>query len=460
MKAVIIGAGQVGANLARYLSQAGKEVVVIESDQAKCLELDDALDVVVIQGSGTSPTDLKGAGLDDADLLVAVTASDETNLMSVLLASDYLPATASKMARLRSREYLENEKLRNQFKVDVVVNPEVVLGEKILRILAIPGARDVVSFEDGKVYVVAFRAKESWNIIGTSLKELSRQFGHLKIMVGAILRGPVGDIGRRKVVIPDGATRIKPGDLVYFLMQKEHAGHLSEIGVSEGRPGRSILIGGGGELSIQLADTLSQAGYGVRLLIGDPEVAVDASERLSKVIVLESSPANLDMLTGLLEEGVDTYIGACEDESVNVLTSVLAQKLGVDRTIVVSQDAAMMRLIKAVDINIVLNPFDLAAAFVLRNIHQVDVLDAKLLAGEDAEAIEFIPPDDASVIDKPLKDTHFPAGTLVAMIVRNGEIVIPRGHDRIQRGDRVIMLCRRGSVPALERMLCGGNRRR
>jgi trk system potassium uptake protein TrkA len=453
VKVVIVGAGQVGSNLARYLSNAGKEVVVIESDPAKCRALDDAFDVVVVLGSGTSPRVLREAGIQDADLFVAVTASDETNLMTVRLAADLLPESAAKMARLRSREYLDDEDLRKQFKVDVVVNPEVVLGQKILRILSLPGACDVLSFERGKVDVAAFRAHADWTILGRPLAELARDYGHLGVMVGAILRGPVSAMGRQKVIIPDGKASIQEGDLVYFLTQAQSTANLSRLGVMQGRPARSVVIAGAGELSIFLAETLSQAGYTTRILLGDPDVAVAAAERLHRAIVLQADPAEMEILGEILEEGVDTYIAATNEEAVNVLTSVLAQKLGVARSIVITQNAAMMRLIKAVDLNIVLNPFDLAAAFVLRNIHQVDVLEARLLAGEDAEAFEFIPPEDSPVLGVPLRDARFPVGTLVAMVVRDGEVIIPRGDDAIQRGDRVIVLSRRGSIPALERLI-------
>lgn len=458
MKVVIVGAGQVGYNLARYLSSAGKEVVVIELDAAKCRKLDDAFDVVVVRGSGTSPNALAQAGLGNAALFVAVTASDETNLMTVMMAADYLPEGATKMARLRSREYLDDENLRRQFKVDVVVNPEVVLGRKLLRILSLPGACDVLSFEEGKVDVAAFKATRDWPITDRTLQQISRDHGHLDIMVGAILRGQAGVLGRQKVIIPDGNTTIKEGDMVYFLTKAESTANLAKIGVMEGRSARSVVIGGGGGLSIYLAELLSEAGYTTRILIGDPAVARAAAERLPRAIVLQADPSHIEVLGEILEEGPDTYIAACPEEAVNVLTAALAQKLGVARSIVVTQQSAMVHLIKAIDLNIVLNPFDLAAAFVLRNIHQVDVLEANLLAGEDAEAFEFIPPDNAPILDKPLSQAHFPSGTLVAMIVRDGNVIIPRGSDCITRGDRVIVLSRRGSVPALERLIQSGGK--
>ena len=155
----------------------------------------------------------------------------------------------------------------------------------------------------------------------------------------------------------------------------------------------------------------------------------------------------------MIHEGIDTYSAAGANEAINVVTGTLAQKLGVPRSIVITQDSGMMRLFKALGGSIVLNPFDLAASFVLRNVHQVQVLEAKLLAGEDAEALEFVPVPRWPVLGRPLQDAKFPKGSLVAMIVRDGEVIIPRGKDAILPNDRIIVLCKRGSVPALEKFL-------
>jgi len=457
VKVVIIGAGEVGLNLARYLSRGGKDVEVIEADLHKCAAIDDCLDVDVIRGSGTNPAVLARAGLKSADIFLAVTENDETNLMSVFLASEHLPAHAITMARLRNRVYAQDRALQRRFNLDVVVNPEVVLGRKILRILAIPGAQDVLSFENGKVDLVAFRAREEWDLTGKPLSELANEYAHFNLMVAAILRGVEGALGRQEVVIPRGDTQILPNDLVYFLTQKEFTPNLWKLGVTEGRPGKSVLLAGGGELSMHLAEMLSEAGYVTRLMIEDEGTARRASERLSKAIVLHADPADMDTLTGIFDEGVDTYIAATLNEAVNIVTCAFAGKVGVARPILVTHKPEMKKLVQAVGAGgITLNPFDLAAAFVLRNVHQVKVLEAKLLAGEGAEAFEFVPPEDSPILNVPLREVRFPMGSLVAMIVRDEQVVIPRGEDVIQRNDRVIVLCKSDSVNALEKLLKPG----
>ena len=458
MKVVVVGAGQVGANLAGYLSQARKQVVVIEADPEKCAELEGELDVNVIQGSATKPGVLRLAGLADADLFIAVTDSDETNMMTVYMASEYLPERATTMARIRNADYLADASVKRRFNIDVVIDPEALLTGKVLRILFIPGAKDVLLFEDGKIFVVAFRAAAGGKLVGKPLWKLAREFQDMQIMVGAILRrSPDSNMGH-KVVIPGGKDVIRAGDLVYFLATRQALDALVALQGEHTRPARSILIGGGDELSVKLADALSNAGYTTRVMIGDPKLAEDAANRLEKAIVIQADPSELDVLETILAEGVDTFVAACKEEALNIITAQIARKLGVSRAVVVTRDADFMRLVRAVDADIVLNPFELAASYVLRKVHQVDVLEVNLFAGEDAEAFEFVPPEKSPVLGKPLKNVKFPKGTLIAMIFRGDATIIPRGDDTIKSDDRVIVFCRCGSVPALERLFKPGFR--
>jgi trk system potassium uptake protein TrkA len=379
--------------------------------------------------------------------------------MAVALASDYLPATATKMARVRSRVYRENPDLLKRFHVDVVVSPEVVLAQRILRILNYPGARDVMAFEQGKVDVIAFRARKEWPILNRELRDLAAQFGKLDVIVGTILRRSQFGRGSQKVLIPGGKDTIQEGDLVYFLTHSQNTESLRELGVLRGEQPRTIVIGGGSEVAVDLAEVLSHAGYSTRLLVPDGERARAASNRLEKVVVLHADPADFEFLGDLLEEGVDTYISACGNDAITVLTALLAEKLGVTRSIVVTGSSEMSRLIKAIDMDSVLNPFELAASFVMKQLHQVEVLEVNLFAGQDAEAFEFIAPAHSPMLGIPLKNSRFPSGSLVAMIGRGDRVIIPRGDDTLEAGDRAIVFCRAGSVPAVERWVKGDKRR-
>ncbi|MBM4371335.1 MAG: NAD-binding protein, partial [Deltaproteobacteria bacterium] len=219
------------------------------------------------------------------------------------------------------------------------------------------------------------------------------------------------------------------------------------------QPSRSVLVGGGGELSVRIAEVLSEAGFHTRLMIPKAEQAREASERLEKALVLHADCTNLEELADLLGEGADTYVAASKSEAVNVLTAMMARRMGASRTLTVTGRYDFMRMIKSVHEGVVLNPYDIAAAQVLRAIHNVKVLDVHLFAGEDAEALELVVPPSSPVVEVPLREARFPKGSLVTVIVRDGEIRIPRGGDALQAGDRVVVFCRRGSVGALERLV-------
>lgn len=453
MKILIIGAGEVGFNLARHLSQSKHEVVVIEADPLRCALLSDAMDVVSLNGSGADPVVLKEAGPEGVDLLIAVTDSDETNMMASLMASTYLPKHAVTMARIRNRKYLSDPEVQQRFRVDVVINPEELLSDKLLNLLTIPGARDILQFEKGEVQVIAYQARANGPLAGKTLHQIAKVRGDLEFVIGAIIRPPQAGQTRHKVIIPGGKDTIHEGDVVYFVIQRQVLESLSRWLRPEMEKPRSILIGGGGDLSIHIAETLSNAGYKTRLMIQKPEMAEKASLLLDKAIVLLADCSELDQLATLLDEGVDVYVAASKSEAVNVLTAMVARKLGTPRTIVVTQRFDFMKMIKNVHDGVVLNPFELAAAHVVRYLHQMKVLEVNMFAGEDAEALELVLPEDSPLVGTQIKDARFPKGTLVGLIVRDGQYIIPNGAVRIEHNDRILFFCRSASVSALERLV-------
>lgn len=453
MRVVIIGAGEIGSNLARSLSTSHKEVVVIDTDESRIATLEDGLDVETLLGSGADPEILRQAGLDRASLFIAVTDRDETNMMAASIASQYLPADAKCIARLRDRVYYDDPKLHERFGLDTVINPEGLLAEKIRRIMDIPGAHDVLEFEAGRVLVVAFRAQATGPLCGKTVAQLGKQRRHLDFVIGAILRPPGPGGMRQKVIIPWGNDSVHPGDLVYFVIPRDALPALCRWVCPDALKARSVLVGGGGENSIRIADVLSRAGYRTRLMIPKPDQARSASERLEKAMVLNADCVELEALADILSEGIDTYVAATKSEAVNALTAMMARRLGTRRTFTVTSRFDFMRMIKSVHDGVVLNPFDIAAAQVLRAIHTVKVLDVHLFAGEDAEAFELVAPERSPLLGIPLKDAKLPKGSLAALIVRDGEIRIPHGGDAIQAGDRVVVFCRRGTVAALERLV-------
>jgi trk/ktr system potassium uptake protein len=453
VKILIIGAGEVGFNLARHLSQSNREVITIEASANRCAVLEEAMDVVTLQGSGADPVVLKEAGLGNVDLLVAVTDSDETNMMAVLMASTWLPNHAITMARIRDRKYISDPQVKAKFNIDVVINPEGVLADKLIKLLSIPGARDILQFENGEIQVVAYLARRGGPLDGKTVSAVAKAHKDNDFVIGAITRHGHDFNSAEKVIIPTGKDEIKVGDLVYFLAHDKAHDALNQWLRPELNKPKSILIGGGGELSIHLADELSKVGYTTRLMLPTPAKAAKASQRLSKALVLQADCADLEVLATLLNEGADVYIAASKSEAVNVLTAMVARKMGTPRTIVITQRFDFIKMIKTVHDGVVLNPFELAAAHVMRCLHQMKVLEVNIFAAEEAEALELVPQADSPLVGKYLKDAKLPKGTLVGLIIREGEHIIPKGNVQIKENDRLLFFSRTGSLRALEKMV-------
>ncbi len=452
LRIVIIGAGEIGSNLARSLS-ADHDVVVVDILEQAISTLADELDVETRLGSGADPELLRSLGLDRTELFIAVTDADETNMMAVSIASQYLPKDATRIGRIRNRAYLADPSLHARFGLDIVINPEGLLADKIRRLLEIPGAYDVLQFEGGRVVVVAFRVRAGGPLDGQTVAKLAEHRSRLDFVIGALLRPPGPGGNRQKVIIPGGNDVLAAGDLAYFVTLRERLDDLCAWIRPDEQAARSVLVAGGGENSIRIAEVLSEAGFRTRLMIPKEMQAREASERLERATVLHADCTELEDLADILAEGIDTYVAASKSEAVNVLTAMMARKLGTQRTVTVTQRFDFMRMIKSVHDGVVLNPFDIAAAQVLRAIHNLKVLDVHLFAGEDAEALELVVPKGSPLVEVPLKDARFPKGSLATLIIRDGEIRIPRGGDTIQAGDRMVVFCRRGSMGALERLM-------
>ncbi|MBM4355173.1 MAG: hypothetical protein FJ109_15555, partial [Deltaproteobacteria bacterium] len=342
VRVVIIGAGEIGSNLARSLS-ADHDVVIVDIDEHAVSTLGDELDVEIRIGSGADPEVLRSAGLDRTSLFIAVTEADETNMMAVSIASQYLPRDATRIGRIRNRAYLADPALHERFGVDVVINPEGLLADKIRRLLEIPGAHDVLLFEDGRVIVVAFRVRPQGPLAGQTVAKLAEQRNRIGFVIGALLRPPGPGGSRQKVIIPGGNDEIQAGDLAYFVTLRERLDDLCAWVRPDESASRSVLVAGGGETSIRIAEVLSEAGFQTRLMIPKEGQAKEASERLERATVLKGDCAELEDLADMLAEGVDTYVAASKSEAVNVLTAMMARRLGTPRTVTVTQRYDLMR---------------------------------------------------------------------------------------------------------------------
>lgn len=445
MKVVIAGAGEVGFHIAQKLSEESQDVFLIEKDSEKVKQIIESLDVQAILGSGTSPAILKSAGIADADMLIAATDSDEVNIIACLLARHINPHIL-KVARVRNREYLEEKDLFNKdlLGVDQIINPEAALVDTIRNLMLVPGASDVVDFENGRVKLIGMTIKPDSPIAGRKLQSLKELKG--KFIAGAIVRG-------EKVIIPHGEDTIETKDLVYFVLGSEEIPELLNLFDMKEKALKTVIIVGAGETGAALAGVLEQTNLNVKIIEKDSERCTELAEKLEKAIIINGDGTDRDLLFEENVPNADLIVAITGDEEHNVLISLLAKELGTKRNITRINKLSYIPLVSAIGIDTVVSSRLSAIRAILRYIRRGKVLSVAPLKGEHAEAIEAEALPTSDLVNEPLAKVKLPKGAIVGAILRNDEIIIPHGDSLIKPGDRLIIFVLRNAVSKLEKLL-------
>jgi trk system potassium uptake protein TrkA len=445
LKIIIVGAGEVGYHISQKLSEENQEVFLIDKDPEKIRRITENLDVQAILGSGTSPKTLRASGIKEADMLVAATDSDEVNLFACLLARNLNPYIL-KVARVRSPEYLEEKELFSQdfLGVDRIINPVTAMVEQIRSLMMVPGASDVVDFEEGRVKLIGVTVKPDSPFVDRPLLSFRGVEG--KLLVGAIVRG-------EQVSIPRGEDTLRANDLVYLVVKGNDMPY--EFGFfREGeKEGGRVIIVGGGVTGSALASALEQTKMNVKVIEKDPQKCTVLSEKLKKAIVLHGDGTDKDLLQEENIRDVDFMVAVTGDEENNVLISLLAKGLGAKKTITRINKLSYIPLVSAIGIDTVVSTRLSAVRAILRFIRKGRIISAVPLKGEHAEAIEAEALETSDIVNVPLSQVKFPKGALVGAIVRGEEIIIPRGDSIIRPKDRLIILALQKVVPKLEKLL-------
>lgn len=448
MSIIVIGAGEVGYNLARKLSQERKEIVVIDKDEEKVERVSESLDVQTVHGSGSSLSVLKRAGIEKASIVIAVTDSDEVNMISCLVAG-VQAIVPIKIARIRDPEYAANERIlgKDKLDIDLVINTDQEMVKYLMRILEIPKARDVVEFASGRVMVVGLWVEGGSPLAGKTLEELGREYPS-GVIVAAIYR----DEG---VIIPRGKDYILEGDLLYLLGEKGVLlDLLASITGEEMTLPHRVMILGGGNVGLLLAKALEARGIAPKIVEPDEERCQFLASELDKSIVLKW---DLSPYEELMEEehvrDMDVFMALSEDEEKNILFALLAKTMGAKRVIAAVHRISLIPMAYRTGVDVVVSSSLLAVNRILQYIRKGKVLNVAVLPEEQAEVIETVAMETSDLVKRPLKDLHLPPGTLVGAILRGDEVIIPRGDTLIQPGDKVTMVTSSSAIPQLEKFL-------
>ncbi|NOY61698.1 MAG: Trk system potassium transporter TrkA [Gammaproteobacteria bacterium] len=435
MKIIILGAGQVGSSVAANLSSEASDITIVDSDAERLQTLQDSLDVRTVLGQASHPETLRQAGAEDADMILAVTSSDETNMVACQVAYT-LFHTPTKIARVRAGAYLASPELFTQeaIPVDVLISPEQAVTRYVQRLIENPGALQVLDFAGGKVQLVAVKAFYGGPLVGHELRELRTHMPSVETRVAAIFR-------RGNPIHPEGNTVIEVDDEVFFIAAKRDIrAVMSELRRLD-NPIKRIILAGGGNIGSSLAKVLEDD-YQVKLIDHNPAHARTIAEGLDKTIVLSGDAADEALLLEENIENTDVFCAVTNDDEVNILSALLAKRLGARKVMALINRAAYVDLVEAGDIDIAISPHQAMIGSLLAHVRRGDVVVVHSLRRGAAEAIEAVAhgdPGSSKVVGRAIEDIKLPRGTTIGAIVRGDNVMIAHHDTVVEAEDHVIL---------------------
>jgi trk system potassium uptake protein TrkA len=447
LKIIIVGAGEVGFHIASHLALENKDVVLLDKDPDAIRRVSDHLDVQVVTGSGSSPVVLEEAGIQDAEIILAVTNSDETNLVACLVADIISPST-KKLARIRNADFDNyHEILREQAPhIDTIINPDIEVVKTIHRMMSVPGAVDIGEFADGRLKFVGVNLEGDSKLAGARLLDLPAIIGNARLLIAAVVRGD-------ELIIPRGDYRLQSGDLVYFISEEDKLIETLSLFNKYDQPLKRALIVGGGRIGFRLARLLEEHSIYCKIIERNPDRCTYLAERLNKSIVLCGDGSDQELLSEENIQDMDIVITLTQDEETNILASLLAKRMGARKAITRISKFSYFPLTDAIGIEQVVSPRLSAINTILQHIRKGKVLSAISIKGEQAEVIEAVALETSGIVEKPLRDISFPKGAMVAGIIHEEMIIIPTGDSVIQPDDRVIIFARKEAISKIEKIL-------
>lgn len=451
MKIIILGAGQVGTSVAENLVNEANDITVIDNDGKRLQELQNRLDLQTIEGSGAYPDTLLRAGAEDADLILAVTNSDEVNMAACQIAYTMFH-TPTKIARIRAAEYLVHPEIFTQeaIPIDVIISPEQIVTDYIQRLIEYPTALQVLDFAGGLVQLVAVKAVEGGPLVGHEIRELRNHLPGVDTRVAAIYR-------QDRPIPPEGNTVIESGDEVFFIAAKQHLRSvLSELRKLE-KPVRRVMLAGGGNIGRRLASSLEAKGYSVKLIDHNPDRSREVAEQLQKTIVLLGDAADEELLTQEGIDDTDVFCALTNDDEANILSAMLAKRLGAAKVMSLINRGSYVDLVQnAGNIDIAISPQHATIGSLLAHVRRGDVVAVHSLRRGAAEAIEAVAHGDENtsrVVGRAIEDIKLPRGVTMGAIVRGDEVLMAHHDTVIASDDHIILfLVDKRNIPEVEKL--------
>lgn len=435
MKIIILGAGQVGSTVAATLASEANDITIVDVDSQRIRALQDKLDVRVIVGQGSHPDVLTRAGAEDADMILAVTNSDETNMVACQVAYT-LFHTPTKIARVRSKEYLSYPQLfaQDALPIDVLISPEQVVTDYIQRLIELPGALQVLDFANGKVRLVAVRAIADGPLVGHKISELKQHMPGVQARIAAIFR-------RSTPIIPTGDTIVEEGDEVFVIAARKNIPAVMAELRNMDKPNKRVIIAGGGNIGKRLAKAL-EGTFQVKIIDHNLEHARAISAELERSIVLHGDCAEANLLLEENIENTDVFCAMTNDDEANILSAMLAKRLGAKKVMAIINRPEYVDLVQSDIIDIAISPQQVTIGSLLAHVRRGDVAVVHSLRKGAAEAIEAIAHGDkrsSKVVGRSVDEIKLPPGTTIGAIIRGDEVLVAASKLVIEAEDHVIL---------------------
>ena len=450
MKVIVCGAGQVGFNIARYLAGENADVTVIDRSQELIQKITDSLDVKGLVGFASHPDVLERAGAADADMVVAVTYADEVNMVACQICHSIFEVP-TKIARVRHQSYLDpawsDLFSRENMPIDHIISPEIEVARAISRRLQIPGAFDVIPLADGKVSLIGVHCGESTPILNTPLRQLTGMFPDLHIVIVGIQREGRG-------IVPTADDQLLEGDDVYFVAETSHLMRAMAAFGHEEREARRVIIVGGGNIGLNLAQQVEEKNphVALKLIEVDKTRAENVAQTLDRTVVIHGSALDTEILEEANVKAAEGIVAVSNDDEVNILASLLAKRYGCRRALTLVNKTSYGTLVGSLGIDTVVSPRAITVSTILQYVRRGRIRSVHSLSEGFGELIEAEALETSSLVGVPIKEARLPESVLIGAIVRGNQIVIPRGDTIVRAGDRVVIFAATSSVKKVERL--------
>lgn len=450
MKVIVCGAGQVGFNIARYLALEDNDVTVIDQSPDLIRRISDTVDVQGLVGHASHPDVLERAGAEAADMIIAVTYADEVNMVACQVAHSLFDVP-TKIARIRHQSYLDplwaNLFSRDHLPIDVIISPEIEVARAVMRRLQAPGAFEMISLANDRVKLVGVRCEANCPVIHTPLRQLTQLFPDLNIVV-------VGWMRDDQAVIPKADDEMLPGDEVYFVVESEQTARAMAAFGHEETEARRLLILGGGNIGLFLAEEIerTQGWINTKVIESNAQRAEAAASRLAKTVVLHGDVLDIDILEEANVAATDTVVAVTNDDETNILASLLAKRYGAQRAITLINKSTYEALITTLGIDVVVSPRNITVSTILQHVRRGRIHSVHTLREGFGELIEAEAMETSPLVGKPLREAKLPESVLIGAIVRDGQVIIPRGNTVVEAKDRVVLFAAKDAVRKVEKL--------